>query len=76
MGGEAKPRLYGWIGRIVLIAFLVYPLSIGPASRLALGTRFEPLLVIYEPIERLHGPGWPFDAIMQSYINIWRAIAG
>jgi hypothetical protein len=82
MRGAAKPQLYAWIGRIVLIVlivlivFLVYPLSIGPASRLALGTRWEPLLMIYEPLERLHGTGWPFDDIMQSYLKIWRAIAG
>ncbi|HUE13132.1 MAG TPA: hypothetical protein VMR25_03105 [Planctomycetaceae bacterium] len=36
----------------------------------------EPLLVIYEPIERLHGIGWPFDDMMNLYVKAWRAIAG
>jgi hypothetical protein len=76
MSREAKPQLSARIGRVVLIVFLLYPLSLGPASRLALGTRWEPVLVIYEPIERLHGIGWPFDDIMKLYVKAWRAIAG
>jgi hypothetical protein len=76
MSGKAKPQLSAWIGRVVLVVLLLYPLSIGPVSRLALGTRWERLLVIYEPMERLHGSGWPFDDMMKLYAKAWRAIAG
>jgi len=59
-----------------LIAIVLYVLSMGPVCNLLLFTPCARLLVIYEPLEWLYRAGWPFNAFLEWYVDVWNSISG
>jgi hypothetical protein len=56
MSDEPKRRSRAWIGRAMLAAFVLYPLSIGPAYRYAYGSDLEDLLSNLHRADQAYAP--------------------
>ena len=69
MSDEQKKRPWVWIGWMVGLLFLLYPLSMGPVIRYA--KRTDAPMTVYEPLFCLCDACGPLDTMKDEYLRLW-----
>jgi hypothetical protein len=81
MSDEPKKRSRAWIGWAPLAAFVLYPLSIGPADCVLGRCSGHPrisagLLAAYYPISCICGKSATLTALLGDYLVLWHRAVG
>ncbi|HEV3298854.1 MAG TPA: hypothetical protein VG055_04410 [Planctomycetaceae bacterium] len=72
MSDEPKKRgSWGWIGWALLAVFVLYPLSMGPAWRIAPGSDFN--VTMYSPVFWASRYCRPMGDAASQYLRLWGA---
>ncbi|HEV8000699.1 MAG TPA: hypothetical protein VGP63_12520 [Planctomycetaceae bacterium] len=71
-----KRRSWGWIGWALVAAFVLYPLSFGPAAWIFRETDSpevaDTIITIYAPLQRFCGLSKSATAALNWYMVLWR----
>ncbi|HET6326591.1 MAG TPA: hypothetical protein VFG04_18085 [Planctomycetaceae bacterium] len=70
MSDEPPKRTRAWIGWMVGLLLLLYPMSMGPVIRFA--KRTDVPMAVYEPFFRLCDACGPLDVMKDRYLLLWR----
>jgi hypothetical protein len=75
MSDEPKKRSRRWLGWALVVVFVLYPLSVGPAARLCAGSDSQWAVavfrIVYAPIDLVRFLIPPVDDGYFWYENLW-----